>query len=192
MDRIRVFMTRENLADIPVLAVPDGFSIRTYRVGEESRWACVEASAGEFGSIVDARRHFLTEFGENLNDMENRCQFLVRRSASADGSDGTLVGTATAWYGAPETTDIQTRRGRLHWVGIVPEFQGKGLAKPLVAHTLRVMARYHDRAYLTTQTTSYRAVKIYLDFGFRPAFVTDQGRKGWRLLAELLGHPALK
>ena len=59
-------------------------------------------------------------------------------------------GTTTAWYnedyrGLPF--------GRVHWVAIVPEMQGRGLAKPImsaVCHRLRELG--HGRAYLTTTT----------------------------------------
>ncbi len=54
------------------------------------------------------------------------------------------------------------------------------------------LARSHERAYLTTQTTSARAIGMYLDFDFVPFITSDQCRQGWRLLASMLDHPALE
>jgi ribosomal protein S18 acetylase RimI-like enzyme len=56
--------------------------------------------------------------------------------------------------------------GQLHWVAIVPAHQGKGLAKPMVAAVLKRLAQDYDEAFLTTQTSSWRAVAMYRHFGF--------------------------
>ena len=53
------------------------------------------------------------------------------------------------------------------------------------------MKRFHETAYLTTQTTSFRGVAIYLDFGFLPVVEDEESRRGWRMLAELLKQPSL-
>lgn len=101
--------------------------------------------------------------------MEERCFFL-------ETDAGRVIGTATAWH---HPSFHGARYGRLHWVAIHPEFQGRKLAKPLVGAAMRRLAELHRRAYLTTQTTSWKAVKIYLDFGFEPLAETPR----WRRLA---------
>ena len=53
------------------------------------------------------------------------------------------------------------------------------------------LKKYHERAYLTTQTTSARGVRIYLDFGFRPVVEDDAAKKGWHILAGVLQDPRL-
>ncbi|MCK5094311.1 MAG: hypothetical protein KAR18_06275 [Spirochaetes bacterium] len=47
------------------------------------------------------------------------------------------------------------------------------------------------KAYLTTQTASYRAIKIYLDFGFTPFLDNETSLRAWRALAGYLHHPLL-
>ena len=59
-------------------------------------------------------------------------------------------------------------RGRIHWVGIIPAFQGQGLSKPLLSAALARLTLDYRRAYLTTETTSYREINLYLSFGFMP------------------------
>ena len=78
----------------------------------------------------------------------------------------------------------------MRW-GIAPDRQGRGLAKPLVAAAMQALKVRHGRAYLTTQTTSYKAVRIYLDFGFQPYLVDDSDARGWAILADILGEPSL-
>jgi len=69
------------------------------------------------------------------------------------------------------------------------EPQRRGISKPLVSRALQLLSTFHERAYLATQTTSYKAVKIYLDFGFRP-YITDESQKtGWSVISRLMCLP---
>jgi ribosomal protein S18 acetylase RimI-like enzyme len=204
MERISLVMVRPDLWDLPRFDLPEGYWIRTFRIGDEWSWARIEAAAAEFDRPGRARDHFAREFGDHLTEVSRRCHFLLNRQ-------GEFIGTATAWFGTPpgrasHRVDLAPRGGgrssgpptmghepvgRLHWVAISPESQGRGLAKPLVSAAMSRMAQFHRSAYLTTQTTSFVAIKVYLDFGFVPHIVTTLHRRGWRMMAETLGHPAL-
>jgi ribosomal protein S18 acetylase RimI-like enzyme len=97
------------------------------------------------------------------------------------------IGTTTAWAGefAGEV------RGRIHWVGIVPAFQGQGLSKPLLSAALTRLTMDYRQAYLTTETTSYRGINLYLSFGFMPYVTNDRDREGWGIVEEVLGRTIL-
>lgn len=182
MEFIHVTMIRETLAGLPRYPCPSGYKFHLYEDGDVRHWADIETSAGEFESIDKARAHFLKEFGPFQEEMARRCVFLTT-------DEGRYAGTATAWY----NSDFRDGEfGRIHWVGIHRDFQGKGLGKPLMSEAMDVLGRYHSRAYLTTQTTSAIAIKIYLDFGFAPLFVRESCARAWRLLAAELRHPALE
>src|SRR5699024_11960785 len=127
--------------------------------GDENIWANIETRVDEFDSEAAALERFGREFGEHIYEMGDRCFFLMNPRGEA-------VGTATAWYGDLEGDG--NVRGRIHWVGIVPEYQGRGLSKPLLGKAMAILAGFHDAAYLTSQTTSWQAGKKYLGFGFRP------------------------
>jgi len=175
-------MVREDLTALPSFPLPDGYRLCTYRRGEERLWAQVETSVDEFPTVDRALAHFEEEFGPHRDEMESRCLFL------RDTADR-VIGTTTAWY----NPDFHGKEyGRIHWVAIRPENQGGGLAKPLMAAALARLAELHDRAYLTTQTTSARAVQMYLDFEFVPFITSERCRQGWRLLDSVLEHPALE
>ncbi len=173
-------MDLDDLERVPVLDLPAGFAIGFYAPGDEAAWARIEHQAGEFPDDEKALAHFAREFGGHRSEMSERCLFL-------HGPDGEPIGTSTAWYGELGGRAI----GRLHWVAIVPRYQGRGLAKPLVSAAMARMRRWHSSSYLTTQTTSWIAVKVYLDFGFRPVFDKPDSREAWAVMAALLNHPAL-
>ncbi len=181
VEYFKVTMVRENLDDIPQFAFPNGYRCRTFGRSEEGIWAEIESSVTEFKTTEKALEHFREEFGPFLDDFESRCHFI-------ETAEGKCIGTATAWYNRCFQGE---EYGRLHWLGIVPEYQGRKLAKPLVCCVMNRLAASHERAYLTTQTTRYKAIKVYLDFGFRPLILTDNCPRAWHLMAELLNHPNL-
>jgi ribosomal protein S18 acetylase RimI-like enzyme len=173
-------MELDDVARVPVVELPEGFAFSLYAPGDEAAWARIEHQAGEFSDDQKALGHFAKEFGKREQEMRERCLFLR-------APDGEAIGTSTAWYGERGGGVI----GRLHWVAIVPRFQGRGLAKPLVSAAMALMRGRHASAYLTTQTTSWIAVKIYLDFGFRPVFDRPESGEAWAVMAAVLDHPAL-
>ena len=172
-------MVRDNLTAIPLYDLPAGLSYRMFQEGDDAVWAEIATSAGEFASDDLAGQQFRKEFENHQQELYNRCIFV-------DTEEGKSIGTATAWFGdfLPEKT-----AGRLHWVAVRENYQGRGIGKPLVSRALQLLSTFHQRAYLTTQTTSYKAVKIYLDFGFRP-YITDESQKrGWAVISRLLCLP---
>lgn len=177
---IELFMRRPNLRHIPEAVLPPGYAIRTYRPGDETHWARIEHAAGEFPSPEAALGRFRDEFGAYTADMERRCLFVVDER-------GWPVGTTTAWRGELDGRTL----GRIHWVAVAPEHQGRKLAKPLLTAALRAMAQFHEEAYLTTQTTSWKAVGMYAQYGFEPVLRRPSCPEGWRLAERLLGRTIL-
>ena len=182
MKYISVTMIRSNMDELPACPLPEGYRVRNFESGDEHNWANIEAAAGEFnGDKQMALQRFQREFMPHPRELERRCLFLV-------GAGGRAIGTATAWY----NDDFKGGSyGRLHFVAIHPEYQGRGLGKALVGAACRKMAGWHTKAYLTSQTTSYIAINIYLGYAFEPCLVGDQCREGWGLLAKKLRHPCL-
>ncbi|MGD0112769.1 MAG: GNAT family N-acetyltransferase [Armatimonadota bacterium] len=181
MKHINVVMYLPSLEARPKYPMPAGYVGRRFRRGEERIWADIEASVGEFENADTALRHFEDEFGGHLAEMEDRCYFLCTEA-------GEPVGTGTAWL---DPSFRGEDHGRVHWIAIIPQFQGRGLGRPLVGLVVDRLAQSHRKAYLTTQTTSPRAIRIYLDFGFIPILTDERSGEAWQLLHAELRHPAL-
>lgn len=178
MERIKLKMLRDNMENIPQYELPEGFTIRKFRDGDEHNWAKIETSAKEFSDIEKALKRFDKEFGNNIEEIRNRCLFI-------ENSEGEAIGTTTAWYENVE--DSGETIGRIHFVAIKEEYQGKKLAKPLLSAALNIIIEEkHHKVYLTTQTTSYPAINMYLNYGFLPYDVSEEERKGWLMMEEVL------
>ena len=104
---------------------------------------------------------------------------------------GEKVATATAFYYV--TGRDTTGAGWLHWVAVKRSHQGKGLSKPLIRYVLEIMKEHgYTHAKIPTQTTTWLACKIYLDFGFIPIPQNAvNSRDGWRIIKTLTDHSAL-
>jgi ribosomal protein S18 acetylase RimI-like enzyme len=181
MKHISVVMYLPSLEARPAYPMPAGYAGRRFRRGEERTWAEIEASVGEFETANEALRHFEEEFGGHPAEVEDRCYFLCTE-------EGEPIGTGTAWFNPDYHGEDH---GRVHWIAIAPRFQGRGLGRPLVGLVMDRLAQSHRKAYLTTQTTSPRAIRIYLDFGFVPLLTDERSEEAWQLLYAELRRPAL-
>ncbi|WP_152655290.1 GNAT family N-acetyltransferase [Oceanobacillus sp. CFH 90083] len=183
MKHIPLKMIRDHLLDIPQFSLPDGYRIRFYEKGDEHHWAKIEASVDEFKNDVAALEHFKKEFGSFTAEMTKRCLFI-------ESEAGEKIATTTAWYG--DLTGDGEITGRIHWVGVMPAYQGKKLAKPLMTTAMNTLAKYHSGAYLTTQTTSFQAVNMYLNYGFEPYCTGAACEEGWTIMEQTLGRKILE
>ena len=185
MDRsipwIGLAMRLDSLDRLPESRLPDGYGWRFYRPGDKRLWTEIEASAGEFERPEDGIAAFERYYPEE-DQLPGRMLFLT------DG--GEPFATATAWFGDAGPDDPE---GRLHWVSVNKGHQGKGLSRPLVALALqRMRALGHTSAFLTTQTASWVAIKVYHQFGFLP-LLRDAGEvEGWRIVSEKSGIDFMK
>ena len=179
IERHSIQMARADLGDIPQYALPEPFHFRLFAPGDAHTWVAVQDAADSLNTIDQAL--FQRQFGSDLPAMPQRCFFLCNEHGEA-------IGTATAWY-----KDVEGERvGLVHWVAIVPDYQGRGLAKPLLTAVMNRLAERHDRVILNTDTPRLVAIKVYLDFGFVPNIRNAEDRRHWLMVRERLDHPALK
>ena len=179
MDYLNVVMTMANIPETLEHQLPDGFSVRPFS-GDRETWVAVQNAAHRQPDFQ--LELFDKEFGHDLSAMPERSYFLV----SPDGRD---IGTITAWY---DRNYAGRQWGRLHWLAIAREFQGKDLAKPFIAFCIERMKQLgHSRVLLTTQTNKTVAIKCYLDLGFVPDMTTPDARRAWSIIAESVSHPVL-
>ena len=177
-------MLRGDITGITEIPLPDGYHYEMYRDGDRDSWIEIEKSAKEFDTYeqgLDAWERF---YANHTDELPGRMVFVMNEA-------GEKVATATAYYdiyGVDRSDD-----GWLHWVAVRRQDQGKGLSKPLISHVLQIMkALGQTCAKIPTQTTTWLAVKVYLDLGFQPIEKNyTRCRDGWRIVKRLTNHPAL-
>ncbi|MBR6089934.1 MAG: GNAT family N-acetyltransferase [Anaerolineaceae bacterium] len=184
--RIRYYelALERSLEDIPEQALPDGYSFATYSPGDMDTWIEIEKSAKEFRTDEEGLAAWQKYFGSHEAILPDRMFFVVN-------TKGKKAAAATAFFDIRKEDD--GINGMLHWVSVRRDEQGKGLSKPLILRVLQRMRELgYRRAAISTQTTTWLAVKVYLDLGFLPISQNaERNRKGWQIIKTLTGHPAL-
>ncbi|OGF46636.1 MAG: hypothetical protein A2452_11275 [Candidatus Firestonebacteria bacterium RIFOXYC2_FULL_39_67] len=152
-----VYMLRDNLEGVLACELPAPYSVKWYQKGDERTWVNI-VSAAELNYVGNLQK-YKEQFGEDANIISQRQLFILN-------GIGKPVGTCTSWFG---TEGKDKGSGRIHWVSILPEEQGKGLSKPMLSISLMRMKELgHKNAYLTTQPPKLPAISLYLKFGFKP------------------------
>jgi GNAT superfamily N-acetyltransferase len=155
---IQILMCRPPQPPPPPPVLPEGYALRLWTLEDAAHWADIEASVGEFPDAETAAAYYNQEFAPHPMELMERQLFVV-------SPEGTYVGTSSAWWAhTPEGLYWPS----VHWVAVKPEFQGMGLGKALVAETLRILSETDGPVpyYLTTQTYSHKAIRLYRSFGF--------------------------
>jgi GNAT superfamily N-acetyltransferase len=150
------------------------------RLDEGGLWADIWRDADPYYPITNATFH--SEFDPDLQAVQWRSFMIVTERDVA-------VGIVSAWY-------HRNYRGRelglIHWIAVRPAHQGQGLGKAAMSYAMNQLARWHDRAGLGTQTKRINAIRMYLDFGFRPDLEPPGAMESWRKVKAELDHPGLE
>jgi GNAT superfamily N-acetyltransferase len=174
---IDVRMVRENLDDIPEYGLPAGYSIRWYQPGYEEYWQKIQSLADVYARVTPDL--FEREFGADIRLLSERQCFLCDNAEN-------IIGTASAWLDNLSGKSL----GRIHWLAIIPQQQGRGLAKPLLTTICKRLKELgHSRTYLTTQSVRIPAINLYAKFGFVPVIDSDGDREIWDKLQKHVKYP---
>ena len=174
---VDLLMERELTEAIPSYELPEGYHFAFYQPGDRDAWIAIEQSAKELKNFEQGVEIWQQYYGKVEPLLHDRMLFIIN-------SAGEKVATATAY-----PTD-EPGLGQVHWVAVKREEQGKGLARPLIAKVLEVLAGHGSRrAFLHTQTVTWVAVRLYQQFGFRPTSESaEKHAEGWRIIHELTGE----
>ena len=143
------------------LALDSDVEIAFYKNGMETIWAKVQKGAGEFEKDIesDVTAYFIERYGCEQDELGKRCIFLKEKNTN------NYIGTCMAWFEHKGEEEIPV----LHWLAVDDAYSGKGYARMLITQVLQIFERLHagQKIYLHTQPASYKAIKLYHDFGFR-------------------------
>lgn len=177
LDNTDVWMVHRDLVQAPKYALPAGYAMRFFQPGDVANWLRVQQAAEEYLTIT---AETFTTYMPDAELWPQRVMFLL-------DSTGNEIGSITAWHDAQM---LGHTAGLVHWVAIVPEAQGKGLAKPMLSAALDLMQTlgYHE-AWLGTGAARIPAINLYLHFGFQPLLRGTEDAEAWQRIAPRLSYP---
>lgn len=152
---LNVFMMCEHLDRSALATMPAGYSIRSMQPDELDVW-----KAFPFDTSAEAAEHerFMDDFFADV--YRPRSDEFFEATTFVCDSDGAPIATCAIWKAYGELTAV-------HWFKVRPSHEGRGIGRALLSHLLRPLPAGDYPVYLHTQPGSYRAIKLYSDFGFR-------------------------
>lgn len=154
-----LFMMCKSLNESALTELPVGYHIRSGRRDELEIWKAIHFDTP---AEAAANHAYMTGFFDRVYAPDGELFF--KRCLFICDSEDRPVGTCTAWRNFGCATTI-------HWFKILREYEGKGLGRALLSEVMRRLSANDYPVFLHTQPSSYRAVKLYSDFGF--SLLTD-------------------
>lgn len=180
---VQLEMVHPDLSSLPPISVCPGYTLRSFRAGDEDGWCACFAQWAQPGE--DYRENWTHEKlrgwlgateGSRIGNPEN----LLFAVCDADQS---ICSTACAW-----TTDTHAEdMGELGWVAGVDHHRGKGLGHLVtigVLHRIRELGK--ARARLNTDDWRVPAIKAYLKMGFKPDYTHESHAERWQALHKII------
>jgi ribosomal protein S18 acetylase RimI-like enzyme len=100
------------------------------------------------------------ERGDNRATIEETIRLGGILLVMEEKTTGKFAGTSWLTYDG--------RRVFLHHFGILPAFQGRGLANSLLRESLAFVRQNGHQVKLEVHTSNYKAINLYKKFGFEP------------------------
>ena len=146
-----LFMMCEALRRSAFTSPPPGYHCRLCRRDELAVWKNLCVPDPRFTFVLDD--YFTQVYAPEGDLFFHRCTFLC------DETDQP-VGTCFLWkaYGRILT---------LHWLRVLPAYEGRGLGRALLSEVLRPAADAACPVFLHTHPANARAIHLYCDLGFR-------------------------
>ncbi len=161
-----IFMMCERINTHALTDLHADYTFRNCRPDELERW---KAFPFDSDTIPAEYEDFMNRI---INDTyRGNMDTFFRNTLFVCNPDGRPVATCSYWkaYGKINT---------IHWLKTLKDHEGKGIGRALLSEIMRRFDRKDYPIYLHTQPGSFRAIKLYSDFGFQ---LLRGGRLGTRM-----------
>ena len=191
---VPVLMVLDDYEPVADVELPAGYRFAAWEPRFREPWVRLHVLLGQLPSYDEGLAYFERTYESDPAALERQMILVV------DEKDE-LVGTSSLWRG----DHFGEPRLRVHWVGVSPDHQGRGLARALMLETIRLYDELvpsgEPPLYLTTQTESWVACGMYLKLGFvpyegpmppnfaaDPATFGEKNREAWELIRRKLSE----
>lgn len=153
--QMNLFMVCRKLNNGALRCLPEGYYTRLIHKHELEFWMDFQFDDPQTASEY---RGFMTDFFEKVYSAQkelfySQCRFVC-------DSDDFPAGTAFMWKAYGKITTV-------HWFKVRNSEQGKGIGRALLSILMQELSGKDYPVYLHTHPESFRAVKLYSDFGFQ-------------------------
>ena len=150
-----LFMMCGALEQSALSELPNGYQLRRCRRDELELWQAFPfddpATAEEYRPYM--MDYFTRVYASKADLFFQKCLFVCNE-------DDTPIATAFIWKAHDLFQSV-------HWFKVIKAYEGRGIGRALLSVILRDLHADDYPVYLHTQPGSFRAIKLYSDFGFK-------------------------
>ena len=151
---LNIFMMCESLNHNALTELPVGYSLRNCRHDELGIWKRMPFDKPDLAKEYDG---FMSDyFAATYGGKE---ELFFAKTLFVCNLQNKPVATCLSWQAYDEFNTIQ-------WFKVLKECEGRGIGRALLSIIMRKLAKQDYPVYLHTQPSSFRAIKLYSDFGF--------------------------
>ena len=142
--------------------LPSGFHIRTCRRDELDIWKQMHL---DFPHSPEQHAEYM-QFMDSFYDRMYRIKedLFYKKSLFVCDEYNKPVGRGFIWK-------VYNRINSIQWYKVLREYEGRGIGRALLTVMMKDLTNEDYPVYLHTHPSSFRAIKLYSDFGF--CFVSD-------------------
>jgi len=149
-----LFMMCRKIENIATKPLPPGFFVRYCRKDELDIWKAMHFDTPELAAEYD---DFMTKY---FNDVYvPKGDLFYQRCVFVCDQDDEPIGTCFLWKAYNIIWTVQ-------WFKVLKEYEGRGIGRALLSIVLTSLPANEYPIFLHTHPSSYRAIKLYSDFGF--------------------------
>src|SRR5699024_2702522 len=149
-----LFMICTRLESDAVTKLPKNLYVRYCREDELDIWKAFHFDSPE---LAIKYKDFMTEYFNQVYITKEKLFF--QRCMFVFDQEDQPIATCFLWK---SYHSIWT----LHWFKVLKDYEGKGIGRALLSIIMKSIPEEEYPIFLHTQPESYRAIKLYYDFGF--------------------------
>jgi ribosomal protein S18 acetylase RimI-like enzyme len=151
---LNIFMICEALNRNSLTELPASYSIRSCRPDELGVWKMMPFDDANLAKEYEGfmSDYFATTYGGKEELFFDKTLFVCDRQNKP-------IATCLSWNAYDEFITIQ-------WFKVLKEYEGQGIGRALLSIIMQKLGMHDYPVYLHTQPSSFRAIKLYSDFGF--------------------------
>ena len=157
---LHVFMVCEELNLSAFGSLPPSYFFRHLSQEEVPLWIKYPFDGKE---LTPDQRQFMSAYIAKTYD--NNLEKLCQNTWVVNNQQHEILATCTRWKAYGVIQSIQ-------WLKTKKEYEGQGIGRALLTKVLRSFTSDDFPVFLHTQSGSYKAIKLYSDFGF--SIITDE------------------
>jgi len=153
-----LFMMCPALNPSALRELPQGFHFRMCRPDELETWKEMLLDFPHTPEVYDEYMQVMTDY---YNDVyAKKTDLFFQKCLLACNEDDTPIGRGFIWKAYDKINTI-------HWYKVLKAYENRGIGRAILTAIMKDLADEEYPVFLHTHPSSFRAIKLYSDFGFR-------------------------